>query len=132
MSARIFCKAVSVLAVAALGGTCYLSIRQAWADALFRANTLLSVKRATEIDPGAASYHAWLAEIEEHDGRDPAPELEIASKLNPSDSNIWIRRGLRAESEQDFTRAEQFLFQAAAIDKLYAPRWTLANYYARR
>src|SRR5437763_16973148 len=104
MSARIFCKAVSVLAVAALGGMCYLSIRLAWADSLFRANTLSSVKRATEIDPANASYHAWLAEIEEHDGRNPTPELEVASELNPSDSSVWIRRGLRAESEQEFTR----------------------------
>src|SRR5262245_10291219 len=128
MSARIFCKAVTVLAVAALGWACYFSVRLAWADSLFRANTASSVKRATEIDPGNASYHAWLAEIKEHDGADPTSELEIASKLNPSDSSVWIRRGLRAESERDFARAERFLLQAAAIDKLYAPRWTLANY----
>jgi hypothetical protein len=132
MSATIFCKTLTVLAAAALGFAGYSSVRLAWADVLFRANTLGSVKAATTIDPGNASYHAWLAEIEEHDGLDPEPELEIASKLNPSASAIWVRRGLRAESQGDLAGAEQSLLKAASIDKLYAPRWALANYYARR
>src|SRR5436190_20787813 len=110
MSARNFCKAVIVLAIMALG---YFSLQLAWADALFRASTRSSVRSAAEKDSGNASYHAWLAELEEHDGRDPSPELEIASRLNPSDSKVWIRRGLRAENERDFTQAERFLLHAA-------------------
>ena len=92
MSATIFCKTLTLLAAAALGFAGYSSVRLAWADSLFRANTPESVKKATAIDPGNASYHAWLAEIEEHDGLDPEPELEIASKLNPSASAIWEMR----------------------------------------
>src|SRR5213593_2694073 len=105
MSARIICKVVKTLAVAALGFAGYCSIRLACADWLFRTNTFESVARATKIDPANAGYHAWLAEIQEYEGLDPAPELEIASKWNPSDSAVWIRRALRAESQRDFARA---------------------------
>jgi hypothetical protein len=128
MSARIFCKS-AVIAALALAG--YQSIRLAAADWLFRANTRQAVERAIALDPGNAHYHAWLAEIEEYEGRDPEPELESAAALNPADSSVWIRRGLRAESEGNFANAEKFLLEAARIDKLYAPRWTLVNYYAR-
>jgi tetratricopeptide (TPR) repeat protein len=131
MSARIICKAVKTLAVAALGLAGYCSIRLAFADWLFRANTSASVARAAAIDSGDAAYHAWLAEIQEYEGLDPARELEIASRLNPSDSAVWIRRALLAESHRDFARAEALLLEAVRIDKLYAPRWALANYYAR-
>ncbi len=128
MSATLFYKSLSILALAL---ALYWSCRLALADWLFRANTPASVARATALDPENASYHAWLAEIQEHDGRDPTAELEIAAKLNPSDSAVRIRLGLRAESQGDFIHAEKYLLEAARIDKLFAPRWTLANYYVR-
>src|SRR5438270_8282764 len=131
MSARIFSKVLRLLALAALALASYRSIRLACADSLFRANTLASVRKATEIDRGNAAYHAWLADLQEYEGLDPTAALETASALNPSDSAIWIRRGLRAESQRDFVNAEKFLLEAARIDKLFVPRWTLANYYAR-
>jgi len=129
MSAR---KILRGFAVAVLLIASYWSIRLAHADSLFRANTSASVARAAELDRGNARYHAWLAEIEEYEGGNPAAELETASALNPSDSAVWIRRGLYAESQRDFRRAEEYLRHAVDIDKLYAPRWALANYYARR
>src|SRR5712692_9596647 len=131
MSARIISKFLSLLAIAALTLVSYWSLRLAYADWLFRANTPASVARAVELDPGNAQYHAWLAEIHEYEGLNPAAELAIASKLNPSDSAVWIRRGLLSESQRDFATEEKFLLHAARIDKLYAPRWTLANYYVR-
>jgi hypothetical protein len=132
MSARNFSKALTALSAAALLAAAFDTLRLAWADALFRANTRASVSQAVRLDPESAAYHAWLAEIQEHDGDDPVPELESASKLNPSDSRVWIRRGLRAERDGDLGTAEQLLLRGAAIDKLYSPRWTLANFYARR
>src|ERR1700724_3436649 len=128
MSATLFYKSLSILALAL---ALYWSCRLALADWLFRANTSASVARATALDPENASYHAWLAEIQEHDGRDPPTELETAARLNPSDSAVRIRLRLRAESQRDFARAEKYLLEAAQIDKLFAPRWTLANYYIR-
>lgn len=114
-----------------LGFAGYLSVRLAWADSLFRTNTFASVQRATQVDPDNARYHAWLAEMQEYEGLDPTADLEMASRLNSSDSAIWIRRALHAESQRDLARAEQFFLAAVRIDKLYAPRWSLANYYAR-
>jgi tetratricopeptide (TPR) repeat protein len=128
MSATLFYKSLTTLALALAS---YWSCRLALADWLFRANTPASVAKAAALDPHNASYHAWLAEIQEHDGRDPTAELETAASLNPTDSAVRIRLGLRAESEHDFARAEKYLIEAAQIDKLFAPRWTLANYYVR-
>src|SRR5579864_5226014 len=128
MSATHFYKPLTILALLLAS---YWSCRLALADWLFRANTPASVARAVALDPGNAAYHAWLAEIQEHDGRDPTPELETAARLNPSDSAVRIRLGLRAESQRDFARAEKYLLEAAQIDKLFLPRWTLANYYVR-
>jgi tetratricopeptide (TPR) repeat protein len=128
MSATLFYKSLTILTLALAS---YSTCRLALADWLFRANTSASVGRAAAIDPGNAGYHAWLAEIQEHDGGDPTAELETAAKLNPSDSAILIRLGLRAESQGDFARAEKYLLEAARIDKLFMPRWTLANYYVR-
>jgi len=128
MSATLFYKSLMTLALALAS---YWSCRLVLADWLFRSNTPASVARAVALDPDNASYHAWLAEIQEHDGRDPTAELETAARLNPSDSAVRIRLGLRAESQRDFARAEKYLLQAAHLDKLFAPRWTLANYYVR-
>jgi tetratricopeptide (TPR) repeat protein len=131
MSARIICNVVKFLFVALFGVAAYWSMRLGFADAHFRANTPASVACAVELDPANASYHAWLAEMREYEGADPDAELEIAWRLNPSDSALWIRRALRAERRRDFARAEQLYLQAVRIDRLYAPRWALANYYAR-
>src|SRR5215212_8576306 len=109
MSASVFCKLGKAAAVAALGFASYWSIRLACADWFFRGNTSASVARAVAIDAGNASYHAWLAEIQEYERHDPTPELELASQLNPNDSAIWIRRALRAESQRDLGRAEEYL-----------------------
>jgi tetratricopeptide (TPR) repeat protein len=128
MSATLFYKPLITLALALAS---YWSCRLAVADWFFRANTSASVAKAAAIDPDNAAYHAWLAEIEEHDGRDPTAELETAARLNPSDSAVRIRLGLRAESQRDFASAEKYLLEAAQIDKLFAPRWTIANYYFR-
>ena len=43
-------------------------------------------------------------------------------QLEPSDSAVRIRLGLRAESQHDFTRAERYLLEAAQIDKLFSAR----------
>jgi tetratricopeptide (TPR) repeat protein len=119
-------------AIAVLVLASYWSIRFAHADLLCRANTLDSVARAAELDPGNARYHSWLAELEEHEGQDPARALLAAAALNPRDSPVWIRLGLRAEIDGDFTRAEKYLLESARVDRLSMPRATLMHYYFRR
>jgi hypothetical protein len=102
------------------------------ADYFYRADTLEGAARAVQLDPANARYHAWLAEMQEHEGIDPEPELERAAALNPRDSSARIRLGLAAEQRGDLARAERDLLEAARIDRQFDPRATLANYYFRR
>jgi hypothetical protein len=129
-SAREKLGVVPVVTVLALAS--YWTIRQALADQLFRANSLDAAIRSTQLDPNNAQYFISLAEHQEAEGIDPKPALAAASRLNPLDSSVWIRRGLRAEFEGDLAQAEGFLLEAARVDKLFDPRATLANYYFRR
>jgi hypothetical protein len=122
----------ALLGIVVLTLASYWTVRLAFADQLFRANSVEALARATQLAPGNSQYFALLAEYRQQAGIDPEPALAAASRLNPLDSSVWIRRGLRAEFEGDFARAEQFLLQAARVDKLFDPRATLANYYFRR
>jgi hypothetical protein len=110
----------------------YWTLRIAIADQLFRARSLDRVERAVRIAPGNAQYFAGLAEYREAEGLDPDAALAESSRLNPMDSSVKIRRGLRAEFNNDFALAEKFLLEAAAVDKLFDPRAALMNFYFRR
>jgi len=122
--------AVSAITVLTLAS--YWTIRLAIADQLFRAKSLHALERAVHLAPANAQYLAWLAEYQEAEGIDPDEALAAASRLNPSDSSVLIRRGLRAEFRGDFAAAEKFLLEAARVDKLFDPRATLANFCFRR
>ena len=61
-----------------------------------------------------------------------AEELRTAVDLNPRLSAAWIRLGLGAEANGDLLAAETDLLQAARVDHLYVPAWTLSNFYFRR
>jgi hypothetical protein len=58
--------------------------------------------------------------------------LEAAVRSSPRRSSTWIALGLEREAAFDFAAAERCLLEAARIDRTYAPRWTLANFYFRR
>jgi len=110
----------------------YWSARLAYADLLYRRDTLEDTRRAVRLDPANARYLAWLAELEEHEGQDPAPTLTRAARLDPRDSAVHIRLGLLAEQRGDFSGAERELLAAATLDRQFDPRATLAHYYFRR
>ena len=59
-------------------------------------------------------------------------ELSAAVRMNPRLSSAWIQLGLEAESTGNVAEAEADLLQAARVDHLYLPAWTLANFYFRR
>ena len=63
---------VGFVTIAGLAAGAYLSLRLAWADFRFRENTLASVAEAVRLDPANARYLAWLAELREYAGEDPA------------------------------------------------------------
>ena len=58
-------------------------------------------------------------------------ELSAAVRMNPRLSSAWIQLGLEAESTGNVAEAEADLLQAARVDHLYLPAWTLANFYFR-
>jgi hypothetical protein len=66
------------------------------------------------------------------------PLLLAAAFWNPAldltryDSSRWIDSGLEHERQGDLAAAEQDLLEAAQVDRLYQPRWTLAGFYFRR
>lgn len=85
-----------------------------------------SVRLATSNTPDRAEYHFRLWQAE-----NSSAELDRALALNPRFTAAWIARGLEAETAGDHKKAEASLLQAAEIDHLYLPRWTLANFYFR-
>jgi tetratricopeptide (TPR) repeat protein len=90
-----------------------------------------SVRLALLATPDSAVYHfrLWQAQADER-GSLPQ-ELDRALTLNPRYGEAWIARGLLAEAVGEREKAEASLLQAAAIDHLYLPSWTLANFYVR-
>src|SRR5205085_7070807 len=50
---------------------------------------------------------------------------------SPLDSAPVIRLGLRAELSGQRDGAEKLLLEAAGIDRLFEPRWSLVNLYFR-
>ena len=125
---RIFVvAALFVLAIAAV-----YSIRLALADAAFRKRTPQSVARALEILPDRASYLLFRAQQMDYDGENSTTLLERAARVNPLSSAPRIRLGLAAEARGDFSEAENWLLDAARVDRQFEPRWTLANFYFRR
>ncbi len=124
--------AMGLAATTALVFAAYWSLRLAYADRLYRRNTLESLARAVELDGGNARYPAWRAELQESAGQDPAAELQRAVELNPYASDVWMRLAARAEADGDFRRAERLFLKAAQVDRLFTPRWALMNFYFRR
>ena len=111
----------------------YWSLSLAWADYQFSLQTAESVRRAAEVMPGRAEYWGVLsALLADGQPRESLAALERANSLDPANSQYWIDLGLRAEADGDMTRAEQLLWKAAEVDRMYLPRWTLANFYFRR
>src|ERR1017187_8663497 len=107
------------------GYACYWSARWAIADYAIRS----SVQRALRLAPGNPDYYVRLAQVE------PAlalSALERAAVLNPLNSSVWIELAGAAEAHNDFRAAESSLLRAVQLDKTFAPRWLLAEYYSRR
>jgi hypothetical protein len=119
-------------AIPALTFAGYWSLRLAWADHLSRAADPETVERGVRLAPGDADVCIRLANQREATGADPIPALEAAAALDPTNATVWVRLGLSAEMRGDPGAAEHSLLRAARASRQFEPRWTLANYYARR
>ncbi len=108
------------------GAALFLTIRLAVAEADFR------------LDPEAALHStfwisaAWIRAANLARFGSSPEELRAAVSLNPRLASAWIQLGLAAEADGDPQEAEADLLQAARVDRLYLPSWTLANFYFRR
>lgn len=90
------------------------------------------IERACLADPGRASCWARLAEARELLGADASPEWRAALERNPRDPSVLAQAAISAESQRAFPEAERLLLQAESYNRLWLPRWTLANFYYRR
>lgn len=110
----------------------YWSVRLAVADFYYREDTISSLSRAVDLAQGDAEYRALFAEHLEGAGTDPDPLFRSAAALSPQDSRYWIRLGFSAESKGMYNKAEQYLLQAASVNRKFDPAWALMNFYFRR
>jgi hypothetical protein len=129
MSFRVWRIGVGAFVVAA----CLLGVWESWkilrSDELNSKGTAESIRAAIRLEPSSWWYYIQLAQLDDGDAKEL---LQSSLLLNPYNSDAAIDLGLRFEADGDFVQAEKYLLQAFAVDRTYAPRWTLANFYFRR
>lgn len=124
---------LNALRFAVIGGAavaCVYSLILARASFLFREDTAVSVAAAVHLQPHNSTYLDRLASWQPDD-RKTLLERSIAE--DPFNYNAWIRLGLLAEMQDgDNAAAEHCYLQAANVNHMFLPRWTLANFYFRQ
>jgi hypothetical protein len=125
-------RAAALACAALLALAAYRSILLARADILSRQPSPDALAAALRLTPGNAQYWRRWADLVDETGQSPGDAYDRAAALDPYDSSLLTLTGLRAEAAHDFPRAERELLQAARVDRLFDPRWTLANFYFRR
>jgi hypothetical protein len=125
-------RAVIFAVIPVMGCMAYWPLRLAWADHLSRASDPATVARAVRLSLGDADFRLKLAAIQEASGADPTDALEAGAALDPGNADAWMRLGAEAEMRGDPGGAESRLLAAARVNRQFAPRWALANYYFRR
>ena len=124
---------LTALVLLALALAISWTTRVALADYALRQDNISSLELALHLTPDQAAIHTRLASlIEAEDPNGAMTLLERAVSLNPWDTSARIRLGLHREAAGDLNGAVQDLLEAARHDRLYLPRWTLANHYFRR
>jgi hypothetical protein len=118
-----------LLIAGAIAGAYYSSML-ARAVELFSQDTASSVPAAVSLVPYNSQYVARWASW---DAAQRIPLLRRAVALNPFDSQSLIQLGLFSEiSEANPKAAENYFLQAAAVNRMFLPKWTLTNYYFRQ
>lgn len=109
------------------------SIRTGWSDYRMRQETVAGTEVAIALTPDQSECYARLAWLVSGDDPPRAKAALVrAVAVNPWDTRSQIELGLLAEAQGDDVTARQYLLHAAEADRLFLPRWTLANYYFRR
>jgi tetratricopeptide (TPR) repeat protein len=115
--------------LAVLACALYWTVRLQRADWLFVKGDAASIREAIRLAPGNVEYASALAEAE------PARAVEIlksAAAQNPLDGGLRVQLGLAEEKRGDFVHAEADLLEAGRLDRGFAPRWALGDFYFHR
>ena len=130
---RLLLNTLALVFIASMLLAGYWSICFAWADYQFSRQTPESVATAARMIPNRASYWAGLSmALSDTNPGESLAALQRANALNPHESQYWIDLGLVKESRGDLKEAEKDLLKAAEVDRMYLPRWSLANFYFRQ
>lgn len=128
----IFRRLIALAAAGILLSAVVWSVRLSRADQLRRRPNLASVTRSTELDPLNAQGFRAKALYEELAGLEARGSWRAAVQRDPRNPRILIPAGVYAEFKGDLIAAEEYFSTAERWNRLWLPRWTLANYYARR
>lgn len=125
----MFHRLIGALALALLAPALYWTLRLERADWLFVKGDAASIRQAIRLAPGTAEYYSGLAEAEP----DGAVEvLREAVALNPQSGSLRVELGAAEECAGDFAPAEDNLLEAARLDRGFAPRSALSEFYFHR
>jgi hypothetical protein len=118
-----------VLVTVALTAAAY-SVLLFSAGWLVRRQTPDAIRLASQLIPFNADYRISLAELKP---RESVMLLREATQRNPYIADVRARLGLLAEMQShDLERAEREYLEAARVNHMYMPKWTLANFYFRQ
>ena len=122
-------RVVAGLILLTLALAAYSTVRIALADCFFRQGSEQSIRRATYMAPGNPEYLKGLARVDRAAAFDA---LRSAVSLSPDDAGLRVDLALAFETRGDFRDAEESLARAIQLDRTFAPRLALADFYFRR
>ncbi|MGA2715356.1 MAG: hypothetical protein ABSG41_19825, partial [Bryobacteraceae bacterium] len=127
VSRLLLCGAAGLLALA---GSLW-SLVLGYSDLEFRRGNAADVALALRAAPMDAGYLAQWSLLTGNP-EESIRSLEKAVSYNPYYSWAWIQLGLAAEADGRNDLAERDLWQAASVDRGFAPRWALCDFFFRR
>jgi hypothetical protein len=107
------------------------SLLLGYADLEFRRGSGPDIAMALRVAPRDAGYLAEWSLVTQN-REEAISSLERAVIYNPWYSWAWIQLGLAAEGNDRNDIAERDLLRAASVDRGFAPRWALCNFFFRR
>lgn len=107
----------------------YWSLRTGYSEYLAQDHSQLAIESAIRWRPDNPEYFSHLAIA---DPASAASAIRRAVELNPRDAGIWIEYSRIAEERSNFDQAEACLLEAVRLDRTFAPRWLLSEFYFRR
>jgi hypothetical protein len=132
MPRRLLAAALAALFTALFAYCAWWSIRIFRAGILADDRSLATTRAALLLTPADPALSLQLAHAFPVSDPNVEPALQTALRRNPFNSAFWLDAAALAEDRLDYPAAEARLLHAVEIDRTFAPRWLLAEFYARR